>query len=459
MPNLRRTLFVCTGNVFRSAISERCFIRNVLNTGSHFQVRSRGTRPYFKVPHPLLDYILEKDYSITLKKHRAQKLSLADIVWASAIVCFTPEHQQAVIRICPSARGRTFLIYDITSLDQTLFEDVDYHNVSETNKYMLEELEALKLAVDEMTKPASLSIVMAVYNEEKNIKNILTKLVAQSFSRDVREIVVVSSGSTDKTNEIIQTIQSPLVTLVKEEIRNGKVYALKKAIPFVRGGNVLLIDGDVDVEDGFIKECFSCIRSQQTPCTGKIVPVQGKSKFFYRLSILGCEAWNALRNRSDKAGTFLYPSGYTILLPKNDFVYGIECMGKTTINDDGLLSLVLFRKGVLFHYCDDLQVRVVFPQSILDFFRQKIRTRMGRRQVASRFFKKVEKQWRRELLNAVDARNFILVIVFLALDCFAKCVASMKIRFSHSPHLWKPAVTTKTVEVAPVMVRIEKTNS
>ena len=456
MPNFNKTLFVCTGNVFRSIISEKLFIQNIQSAGLSFQSRSRGIDLYFKTPNPLLNSIVERNYSITLKGHRAQKLSSEDVMWASSIVCFTPAHQQAVIEMCPSIRNKIFLIHSIASLDPVLFKDVDYHDVSETNERLLTGLKALKSAIDKIIKPGSLSIVIAVYNEEKNIKNILTKLVTQSSSQEVREIVVISSGSTDKTNKIIQSIQSPLITLVQEKTRNGKVSALKKAVPFINGDYVLLIDGDVDVKDDFVRECFSCIQTKRVPCTGKVIPIPTKRKFFYRISAVGCEAWNALRYGNDQVGTFLYPSGYTMILSQDNFVDGIKTIDKTTINDDGLLSLVLFQRGILFRYCDNLQVYVTFPKSFRDFFRQKIRTRLGRRQTATSFFKKIEKQWRVELLKATSAQNLIFVIALFVMDALARIIASVKIRFSRNPHIWKPVATTKQSQPAPVVIPLKE---
>mgnify|MGYP001574455158 CR=1 FL=1 len=456
MTDFSKTLFVCTGNVFRSVISEKLCIQNARQLGLSVQTRSRGTDLYFKTPNPLLNSIVEKKYLISLKGHRAQKLSTEDIMWASAVVCFTPEHQQAVVKLCPSAKNKTFLIYDVTSLDPVLFKDVDYHDVSETNEYLLTGLKALKSAIDKITKTASLSIIIAVYNEEKNIKNILTKLAMQSSSYEVREIIVVSSGSTDKTDKIIQSIQSPLITLVQEKTRNGKVSALKEAVPFISGDYVLLIDGDVDVEDNFVRECFSCIQNKRVPCTGKVIPIPTKRRFFYKLSVVGCEAWNALRYENDQVGTFLYPSGYTMILSRSDFIDGIKIIDKTTINDDGLLSLVLFQRGILFHYCDNLQVYATFPQSFRDFFRQKIRTRLGRRQTGTAFFKKIEKQWRVELLRVMSAQNLIFVITLFIMDALARIIASVKIRFSRNPHIWKPVVTTKQGQPVPVVIPLKE---
>lgn len=446
MPDFSKTLFVCTGNIFRSIVCEKFFRQKILDLGLHFQVRSRGTNLYYRSPNPLLSRIMEEKYSIILKGYHVQKLSLEDIVWASTIICFTPEHYQAVIKMCPSAKDKTFLIYDITSFPSNLFQDFDYHDVSENNEHLFRVLETLKSAVNEILNPVSLSIVMAVYNEEKNIKNIITKLATQSSMYKVKEIIIVSSGSTDNTDRIIQSIQSPLINLIKEQTRNGKVSALKKAALVINGDYVLLLDGDVDIEDNFIKECFFCIYRKKIPCTGKIIPVFVKNRFFYGLSLVGCKAWNALRSKNDESNTFLYPSGYTMLLSRHDFINGIKHISDTTINDDGLLSLILFQKGILFHYCDNLRVYVTFPQSFGDFFRQKIRTRMGRRQIATYFFKNIERQCRKELFDIADAHNFIFVVALLIMDYFARCIADIKIKFSRNPHLWKPVATTKQVQ-------------
>lgn len=443
MVDYSKTLFVCTGNVFRSVIAEKLLERQAFSIGVSIQVRSRGIEPYFKIPHPTLTRMTYERYSITIKNHQAQKVSLEDIRWASSIICFTQEHQQEILRTYPHAKDKTFLIYDIVSIDSVLFKDIDYHDVSETNEHLLKSLEALKLATDKMLKSKTLSIVMAVHNEEKNIENILSKLLSQSSSQKVQEIIVVSSGCTDKTDEIIESIKSPLITLVREIKRNGKVTALKKAVPFITGEDILLLDGDVDINDNFLQTCFSCIHKNKLPCTGKIIPIKTKSLFFYELSSVSCGAWNKLREKNDKAHVFLYPSGYAILLSQNDFVSTIKHMSDNTINDDGLLSLFLFQKGIVFRYCESLQVRVLFPQSFRDFFKQKIRTRMGRRQTYTNFFKEIERQWRRELIGLINTRNFVFVLLFLLLDTFARRMADFKVKVSRDPHLWAPVLSTK----------------
>lgn len=461
MPNLdlQKTLFVCTGNVFRSIVAEKLFAQNVIKNGVAFQARSCGTDIFFKVSHPLLDRIVEKHYAITLRGHRARRITMEDIIWATSIICFAPEHRKVIIKMCPAAEKKTFLISDITPFDQISFQDIDYYDVSENNVLLLQELNSLKAAVDYIIRPTSLSIVMAVYNEERNIKNILSKLVTQSINYNVKEIIVVSSGSTDKTDEIVKSIRSSLITLIQESTRNGKVSALKKAAPLIQGDIVLLMDGDVDIDNNFIKECFSCVYRNKIPCTGKVVPIQTLSRFFYRLSKVSCDAWNALRDKCDKAGEFLYPSGYTLLTTRQDFVDAISEISDTAINDDGQLSHILYQKGIIFHYNDNLKVYVIFPQSFKDFFRQKVRTRMGRRQIANTFFKNIEKSWRKELVGAANIHNFHFVLSFLMMDAIARGIAAIKIKFSQRPHLWSPVETTKSVQCSLYNKIVNKTET
>lgn len=83
---------------------------------------------------------------------------------------------------------------------------------------------------------------------------------------------------------------------------------------------------------------------------------------------------------------------------------------------------------------------------------------MGRRQISGYFFKKIEKQWRKELFNIINAYNFIFVALFFIMDGFARYVADVKIKFSRNPHLWKPAVTTKQIQIASTVSSTEKLN-
>ena len=65
----------------------------------------------------------------------------------------------------------------------------------------------------------NVSIGVLAYNEEQNIEIVINSLLKQkTFSVNIREIIIVSSGSNDKTNEIVEKIsdKNKKVRLIKE---------------------------------------------------------------------------------------------------------------------------------------------------------------------------------------------------------------------------------------------------
>jgi len=80
----------------------------------------------------------------------------------------------------------------------------------------------------------------------------------------------------------------------------------------------------------------------------------------------------------------------------------------------------------------------------------------GRRQTDTAFFKKIEKQWRVELLKMTSVQNLIFVIALFIMDVLARIIASVKIRFSCNPHIWKPVVTTKQSQPVPVVIPLKE---
>ena len=96
----------------------------------------------------------------------------------------------------------------------------------------------------------SLSVVIPVYNEEKNIRETLRKVSAfLSLKKISWEIIVVSDGSTDKTHEILDAVlqeqpASPFKVL-KVKDNHGKGYASRAGILEARGRYVLMTDADL----------------------------------------------------------------------------------------------------------------------------------------------------------------------------------------------------------------------
>ncbi len=93
-----------------------------------------------------------------------------------------------------------------------------------------------------MTK---ISVVIPTYNRLDRLKRVLAALEKQTFPSTAWEVVVVSDGSQDGTNEYLQSLHTPLrLTPVLQE-NQGVAAARNAGIARAQGHIVLFIDDDV----------------------------------------------------------------------------------------------------------------------------------------------------------------------------------------------------------------------
>ncbi|GHO44763.1 glycosyltransferase family 2 protein [Ktedonospora formicarum] len=94
-----------------------------------------------------------------------------------------------------------------------------------------------------------LSVVVPVYNEEKTISTMLTKLAEVAIDM---EVIVVDDASTDRTWDILQELrqQSPFDTFryVRHEHNQGKGVGLRTGFGLVTGEMVTIQDADMEYD-------------------------------------------------------------------------------------------------------------------------------------------------------------------------------------------------------------------
>jgi cellulose synthase/poly-beta-1,6-N-acetylglucosamine synthase-like glycosyltransferase len=88
-----------------------------------------------------------------------------------------------------------------------------------------------------------------VYNEEKMIGRKMQNLLGLKYPRDKLEIVVVDGCSTDRTTELVESIQDERIVLIKNEKREGVTQAAKDGVRVSTGEVVVLTDTEALVKD------------------------------------------------------------------------------------------------------------------------------------------------------------------------------------------------------------------
>lgn len=105
-----------------------------------------------------------------------------------------------------------------------------------------------------------ISITVPAYNEEAQIRGTLDSLLALDYPADRRQILVVSDGSTDRTNEIVAEYADRGVELVAMSRRMGKTAAENAARPHLRGDIIVNTDASIRIQRDALKPLIGAFR-------------------------------------------------------------------------------------------------------------------------------------------------------------------------------------------------------
>ena len=112
----------------------------------------------------------------------------------------------------------------------------------------------------------SVSIIIAAYNEENNIYDKITNCLDIVYDADKLQIIVVSDGSTDNTNAIVQSFADRGVQLLVSPERRGKECAQKRALLESRGEIVVFSDVATRIDPRGIQEIVANFADPSVGC-------------------------------------------------------------------------------------------------------------------------------------------------------------------------------------------------
>lgn len=444
--NFSKTLFVCTGNVYRSYISEQV-LRGICKNINKKDIIcwSRGTELYYDSPHPdVIKYctrICDYDFNTN---HVPELIGLEDAENASIIIGFTQSHIDYIVTRFPQFSNKTVLFSNIFNITTTITEDIQYDDVSMTNSTLQFNILSIIQAIENRFMVDRVSIIIPIHNEVRNISKLLHQLSRQLYHND--EIIVVSSGSNDGTDDAVKlAIKNNIncIKLIKQKTREGKVSALKLGMTLVKNKTLILIDGDIKVSMNFrssvdLLEIGTCY-------TGKISTIMINNNLINKVSYISTTAWNDLRSflSLSHPRKFLYPSGYCMIIPHRYLQYALSRIVNTVVNDDANIALELYKKNILFKYWSCTEVFVKFPQSWSDFLIQKIRTRLGRQQNKSMLYTETEHLWRQQVALFLNTKYVIPAAVLLTIDFVCRIVAKLKLLYGKNHHVWTMIKSSK----------------
>lgn len=103
------------------------------------------------------------------------------------------------------------------------------------------------------------SVVLAVYNEEKVIREKIESFLQMDYPAEKIELIIGSDGSTDNTEKLIEEyIKDHInIRLHKFEGRTGKSGILNRLIPLCKGSIIILTDANIYFDKSMAKNLVS----------------------------------------------------------------------------------------------------------------------------------------------------------------------------------------------------------
>ena len=131
--------------------------------------------------------------------------------------------------------------------------------------------------VDKRPITPTVSFIIAAYNEELVIADKIEKTLALDYPEDKLEIIVASDGSTDRTDEIVESFASRGVKLNRVEGRRGKNDALKETVKIATGDILVFSDATSIYSRDAIRELVANFNDPAVGCvTGRVAYSYGK---------------------------------------------------------------------------------------------------------------------------------------------------------------------------------------
>lgn len=88
------------------------------------------------------------------------------------------------------------------------------------------------------------TVLIPAYNEAQTIAATIQNKLDQDYPRELLEIIVISDGSTDGTDDIVRELTCQNVQLIRREQRQGKAAALNEAVRCARGEILVFSDAN-----------------------------------------------------------------------------------------------------------------------------------------------------------------------------------------------------------------------
>jgi biofilm PGA synthesis N-glycosyltransferase PgaC len=220
--------------------------------------------------------------------------------------------------------------------------------------------------------PQTVTILLPVRNGERWLRAKLESLFALEYPRELIEILVISDGSTDNTEEIAAEYASAGKIELLSIARGGKAVALNAGIERARGDILFFTDVRQALAPNSLRNLVACFADPTVgAASGELVIRDGETLEELSVGLYWkYEKW--LRKRESRIDSVMGATGCIYAMRRALAV----ALPAGTLVDDMFLPLAAFFRGYRV-ILDDTALAFDYPTALDAEFRRKVRTQAG----------------------------------------------------------------------------------
>jgi len=290
----------------------------------------------------------------------------------------------------------------------------------------------------------SISVGVMAYNEEKIIGQCLNALLNQQLrTGTINKIFVVSSGSTDKTNQIVQGYSKSdnRVKLIAQQVRSGKAAAINEFLDVAQGDIAVVESADTVPTSNAIEELIRPFSDPQVGMTGAHpVPLNDIQGFVGFCVHKIWELHHHIALDSPKCGEMIAFRNIVAKIPKYTAV------------DEATIEGIIRRQNLNLAYAENAIVYNKGPETVKDFIRQRRRIASGHRHLRVTTQHEVSTQKPGNLLRYVIAnqrwtpKEILYMLVLMLIEAYSRFMGMIDFYLKDkNPYIWDISKTTKKI--------------
>jgi len=294
----------------------------------------------------------------------------------------------------------------------------------------------------EVKKSYTVSVGIMAYNEEQIIGKCIKAIQDQQMTHGtIEEIIVISSGSTDGTDELVWSMgqNDARVRLITQPSRRGKANAINEFLRVASGDIVVIESADTVTEANTVDEMVRFFLDEQVGMVGAHpIPVNDRKTFVGYCVHRLWELHHLMASQRPKCGEMIAFRNILGHIPNYTAV------------DEATIESIIHEVGLELRYAAQAIVHNKGPETLSDFIKQRRRIASGHRHLQATMGYEVASADKGSILKNIlrtqrwNPKEVFFMTLLIVIELYARMMGTLDFYLKDkNPFIWDISLTTK----------------